>query len=588
MRRWKKIAVVLVVAVLVASSVLVYAMYESGEFDPFKNGFDGAYFDINNASDVGICMVEGGGNLLPLAFSDTISLTDANGEARTVTAKDIGDNRPISHDRYVVAPSRVHTQLKDAQNKMFYDDEQGNRHMVNVYKNVKDFNGRTHSVNYRQNIVYVEDCGGFLLFTYYRHNMMDVYNHLNYHGGFWSRDYDYASALIDKSTGRTYSVTGLWCGCTYDKYEGTNDIMPSIRYFGKINGEDAFMINVERSLGENHKQTTGTFYDKRGLFTISVADNKLVYRELITERNAGWGVEYDSDGNRITVFDEGSPFLGYEFDRYRNDVVHYYKIYNLLRSDFSVEHYLWFPDTGESLLVDKDSIFECDGYVCSSVSYSNVFFPTDCTRYKSDGTTETVSFDDAESYRIASEHTYNSMVDKVTGNGSTTLYLVSEKQVIDNPPDYVIDRVTLNSDCTYTTDGDIFGQSMFNGGAVNYGLVIYDHRLFYGYQVEKKSSLNIDTNINHKNAGYILHENKLYKIGDNLLEIYDLSTGTTSTKSFEEMKDLLYIYVDGDERFIAEGTTENWYCKAVLKDDGSFDMSPTNLELDVVKKVKTN
>ncbi len=86
----------------------------------------------------------------------------------------------------------------------------------------------------------------------------------------------------------------------------------------------------------------------------------------------------------------------------------------------------------------------------------------------------------------------------------------------------------------------------------------------------------------------MISEGKLYVLGeDNDLIIYDMVEKTRSIHQFNQMNEILYIYVDAEGSFIAEGSTDAGFCRAVLSSDGNYTISDADLELDVVKKVKT-
>ena len=611
MVKWKKIIAVSVVLIMLASAGTVYYLYDQGFFGPTYGDMDGYYFDFEGSSEIGLCNVEMGETEITNAgILDTISLASNSVEqAGTSVSK---NHRPVSHDNYLVAPSRVHSQLKNVQSKLFFDDEHGNHKIAKAYLSSSDMKNKTEHVNYKQSIVYVADAGQFILITYYKHNMSDVYNHLNYHGSFWSADRDYASALIEKDTGLVHKLSGLWCGCTYGKYAGTNDIMPSIEYVGEINGEDAFLINLERRLVTNNNNP-GMFHDKRGLITIGLdQEGQITYKELVTERNAGVGVEYDDDGNRITVYDDGQPILGKEFEFYKNGIIHYYEMYSVNSDDhksgdenkykLSIKHYLYFTETGEKRAVDSDKIIDVDGYLCSSAEYRrsvnydrnmywDYFFPVSCVRYCSDGSEETVVFDDQESYRISSEQHYYNCIYRNIGETSTELYLAHK--VYDpnfQKPQGEIDRITLYPDGTFSKESRLFNDYLFEFDGHAEGIVIYDHRIFGKFCYESSNYLNIRDNMASVYLGYIIYDDNLICISDDKtkLEYYNLTLGTMSTKSFSETGEILYIYVDYDGRFVLEGTADKGYTRGTMQDDGSFKFKKTDLELDVVKKVKTS
>ena len=90
--------------------------------------------------------------------------------------------------------------------------------------------------------------------------------------------------------------------------------------------------------------------------------------------------------------------------------------------------------------------------------------------------------------------------------------------------------------------------------------------------------------------GYVLYNDNLIRISDDQtkLEIFNLSTGTKTSKSFSETGQILYIYVDYDDKFILEGVADEGYTRGTMNDDGSFTFKSADLELDVVKKVKTD
>ena len=594
MGKWKKIIAVSIVLLMLVSAGTVYVLYKYGFFSNYGD-MDGYYFDFKGADQIGICNVEMGETSLSNAvFTDIISV---NTVSMTPTGSPLSkENRPVSHDNYLVAPSRVHTQLKNIQSKLFIEDDQGNKELAMAYSNSSDMENKAHSINYKQSIVYVADAGDFILISYYKHRMSDVYNHLNYHGSFWSADRDYASALIEKSTGLVHKLSGLWCGCTYEKYSGTNDVMPSIQYAGKIKGEDAFLINLERNVFINN-DNSGMFHDKRGLVTIGIDDSgKITYKELITERNAGYGVEKDDDGNRITAYDKDTPYLGSEFRFYKNGIVCYYEMtgikkdrnsyFSPLDPPLTVQYYLWFSETGEKRAVDKSEIIDVDGYLCSSATYVNEYFPVSCTRYASDGSLTNISYDtDEERYRVATEQSYGSCFYRDIGSSETMLYM-THKDFYTGLHD--IDRVTLYPDCTFSVDSNIFGENiLFIDGECD-GFIIYDHRIFGKFSIDRIGHLNVERSISNKYTGFIISGDCLYCLEGNNLEIYNLTDATKTVKTFQEMDKLLYMYVNADGVFELEGSSSDGYLRGEMKGDGSFEFKKADLELDVVTKINNS
>ena len=124
MGKWKKIIAVSVVLIMLASAGTVYYLYDQGFFGPTYGDMDGYYFDFEGSSEIGLCNVEMVETEITNAgILDTISLASNSVEqAGTSVSK---NHRPVSHDNYLVAPSRVHSQLKNVQSKLFFDDEHG-------------------------------------------------------------------------------------------------------------------------------------------------------------------------------------------------------------------------------------------------------------------------------------------------------------------------------------------------------------------------------------------------------------------------------------------------------------------------------
>ena len=107
MAKWKKIVAVSVVLMMLASAGTVYYLYNSGFFLSSYGDMDGYYFDFEGSSEIGICNVEmGETEITGSAIFNTISLSNSL-EPAGINVSD--NDRPVSHDNYLVAPSRVHS-----------------------------------------------------------------------------------------------------------------------------------------------------------------------------------------------------------------------------------------------------------------------------------------------------------------------------------------------------------------------------------------------------------------------------------------------------------------------------------------------
>ena len=115
----------------------------------------------------------------------------------------------------------------------------------------------------------------------------------------------------------------------------------------------------------------------------------------------------------------------------------------------------------------------------------------------------------------------------------------------------------------------------------------FSQRSFRLFSVDDMPYHNTHSDLSYLYTEYVINGKMLYTIANNQLRVYDMFAGTKAVHSFTEMDEILYIYVDGDDRFIVEGSKGDGFVRGIMKNDGSFSFNDADLGFDVVQKVKT-
>ena len=251
----KKILVIIIVAAFAVSSVGGYLIYDSlyGNHDPSNtNKLAGGYMDISDAVSLSICTVQDSSETN--VVSQSVSVDCGQGGNTSAVMLPTGGNISSSCETY----KGFHNELHKATDKVA--DEK-----VKFYKNQSNLRSKLESDYSDWNIIYLEKCGSVYVMVYTIQDIDGLYDILMMDNcDFWNNDSGHMHfTMVDANTGKVFELTGLWCGSTAWRYEGTNDMISSLQYMGSYNGEEYFKVNVECNKYKA-KPVDGTFYNIEG------------------------------------------------------------------------------------------------------------------------------------------------------------------------------------------------------------------------------------------------------------------------------------------------------------------------------------
>ena len=577
-----KVIAIIVVGILALSSVGAYVLFNNNKGNPSENEigkvsvseFDGGYFDIVDASSLSICTVSN--EQSDSAVQNVSSSAKGASAAMMPVGGSIYSN--VTYDDF---HNELHKTVKDNQSEkvQFYRDESDME---------KDRNPNEFADG---NIVYLERFGSLYLMVFYTQELRNIYNHLAYEDyDVWFNDGTMLFYMVDCNTGKVFSVTGLWCGCTGWMYEGTNDLTPSVVYLGCYDGEEYFKVNNE---GERHKtkDPQGTFRDIEGVVAFKSDGENLTYRLIIADEDAmTWRYLYTDETTKENVWekiDGKVKKFGFEMELYQNGLVRYMEAKgNNGGDDFKDIYGDFYIRTVNGTSILLDDWVEFSDYICKEMTFYNTYFPATMDRYESDGTIKHIVLSAEESYNLASLNHYRGCIYRETTDSSTTMYILRTEKIGDKTNGYV-DRLELKNTREFVLDENIFdipipmvGKSRFTAFPVgNVDFVIHNGEIFY-------SPINWTYSRLALNSGVMISDHYLYGIDGGVMKEFNLLTG--ENRSYDIPTDTVTkVRVDDNGHVYVEGYGDERYCKLDLG-DGGFQYSRSSVQVMTLKKVLGN
>ena len=241
---------------------------------------------------------------------------------------------------------------------------------------------------------------------------------------------------------------------------------------------------------------------------------------------------------------------------------------------------------------NEDELDECEGYLCTEVTYSNTYFPTSAKRITglsgSNFTTDTVSYDtDAKSYNAAKNTLQTNQIFKKENANDTVIVLMNKVNKIQ--------RLTLKNDCTFTlsdevalTDnyklntlpgwtehGGITDDSSGGGGPDKYYCIVNKHICQGICAVGKVYGRYAPS------STIVSDDGKMYLAVNEAVKKYDLLTDEMSELSVENLAEAKSLDADGDRIIISGLSTQGKSIKGTLDfSTGKVDTS----EQDILKE----
>ena len=573
-----KVVAIIIVGILAVSSVGAIVLLTNGNN---SNGgrtvspseFDGGYFDIVDASSLSICTVS---NSQPdSAVQSTSSSAKGSSAAMMPVGGSIYSN--VTYDDF---HNELHKTVKDEQSEK-----------VQFYKEESDMEKDSNSYDMADgNIVYLEKFGSLYLMIFYTQELKNIYNHLAYENyDVWINDGTMLFYMVDCNTGKIFSVTGLWCGCTGWMYEGTNDLTPSAIYLGSYDGEEYFKVNNEGEMYKT-KDPQGTFRNIEGVVAFKSDGENLTYRLVVADEDAmRWRYLYTDDHNENIWerIDGKVKRFGYDMKLYENGLVRYMEATSGNADDafqtISGDYYIM-TVSGTPVLLDE--WVEFSNYLCREMTFYNTYFPATMDRYESDGTINHIVLTPEESYRLAFLNHYDGCIYREVTENSTIMYLLRTTKT-DGVITGNVDKLELKNTREYVLDEDIFdvvipmkSRSHFTEYPVgDVDFIVHNGEIFY-------SQINWTYTRLALNTGVMLSDHCLYGNDGTVMKEFNLLTG--ETRSIDIPADTVTkVRVDENGHVYVEGYGDDRYCKLDLG-DGGFQLSRSSVQVMTLKKVLNN
>ena len=242
---------------------------------------------------------------------------------------------------------------------------------------------------------------------------------------------------------------------------------------------------------------------------------------------------------------------------------------------------------------NEDELDECEGYLCTEVTYSNTYFPTNAKRITGlsglNFTTDTVSYDtDAKSYNAAKNTLQTNQIFKKENANDTYIVLMNKVNKIQ--------RLTLKNDCTFTlgdevalTDdyklktlpgwtegGGIMDDSSGGGGGPERYYCIVNNHICQGTCAVGKVYGQYAPS-----STIVSDDGKMYLAVNDAVKKYDLLTYETGQLSVENLAEAKSLDADGDRIIISGLSTQGKSIKGTLDfSTGKVDTS----EQDILKE----
>ena len=308
-------------------------------------------------------------------------------------------------------------------------DNNGQYDPIKFYKD--GILGRSE-VNYKHDLVFMEKIGDDMIYLIYT---ADSRSHKYGPGSV----VDPEQYVVSLENGKVYAVPdGNHVNVRSNEF-GFNIFNPVYDYIGEYQGKHLFL---KGKVGDNE--------NTESVCTMEVVKNKLVIEEVFKVDRLGTYIKiYKDDVIVMTQNPMGNNGSPSPFVRFSNG--------HLYSGPFKI----------------------CDGYVCKTVEYTNNLFPTSCERFNADGTTTHIDFTAAESFRIAYEEKDDSIIYKYESGDDRVLVKLNGNRSIQ--------KITLKSDLTTSSDNVAFENMMFTNGSYPVMVDIEGKRL-YTYQYNNYKS----------------------------------------------------------------------------------------------------
>ena len=569
----KKVLAIVIVVAFAAASVGGYALFDSLYGDHHhgkKISLANGYFDITDAESLSICTVQdsSGGDVA----AQSVSVNCGQGGNTSAAMLPTGGNVSSACDTYAGYHNELH-KVNDRKLDV----------KVKFYKDKIELKSN-HDTDYSDwNIVYLEKCGNIYVMVYTTQNLGGLYDVLKQENvDFWNNDSNMSFVMVDARTGKVFEITGLWCGSTAWRYQGTNDMIPSLQYLGSYGGEEYFKVNVECNK-YCVRPAGGEFRNIEGVVAFKINGENFHYRKVLVDEDA-MVKEFTGSKNdeaSWTQIEGKYKMFGYDMKLYENGLIRY------IQNDGTQAGYWQGTFTGEDYVVTADGNTkvkldsgwkECSNYLCKSVTYYNDYFPTNMEVYDSDGSIKVISDISAErSYELASTSHYRGCIYRETTDNSTLFYILNTNGTVD--------RLELTKTLEQNTVPNIFGESipMLNPGNYMPGtrddFHIYNNEIFYEAENWSYSKYS-------RNTAVMIVDHCLYAIDGTIMKEYNMKT--VEIQEYDIPADVISkMRVDGEGRIYIEGNKSDNICKLDLG-DGGFQVSRTPAQLMTLKKVLAN
>ena len=248
---------------------------------------------------------------------------------------------------------------------------------------------------------------------------------------------------------------------------------------------------------------------------------------------------------------------------------------------------------------NEDELKECEGYLCTEVTYSNTYFPTSAKRIiglsGSNFTTETVSYDtDEKSYNAAKDTLRTNQIFKKENANNTVIVLMNKVNKIQ--------RLTLNNDCTSTLDegiavltddyklknlpgwtegGGIMDDTSGGGGGPDRYYCIVNKHICQGTNAVGTEAVGKAYGQYAPSSTIVSDDGNMYLAVNDAVKKYNLLTDEMSELSVENLAEAKSLDADGDRIIVTGLSNQGKQIKGTLDfSTGKVDTS----EQDILKE----
>ena len=380
----------------------------------------------------------------------------------------------------------------------------------------------------------------------------------------------------------TYVVVSLVSGKIYELPDDTNHRVQfnSSKYNSTLKYYDTSPVSTMND-NQCHYRYLGST-DSVIYLTTRILDNDEYHIFVATESNGELNFNEIFSNEAMASNEVGNILF------YKNGIM------RVLHSDPNNHKESWIVfQNGYLKKCNEDELDECEGYLCTEVTYSNTYFPTSAKRITglsgSNFTTDTVSYDtDAKSYNAAKNTLQTNQIFKKENANDTVIVLMNKVNKIQ--------RLTLKNDCTFTLDdevaltddyklntlpgwtengGVIDDSSGGGGGPDKYYCIVTKHICQGTCAVGKVYGRYAPS------STIVSDDGKMYLAVNEAVKKYDLLTYETGQLSVENLAEAKSLDADGDRIIISGLSTQGKSIKGTLDfSTGKVDTS----EQDILKE----